>query len=169
MSVVHRRFEDERTAKLRIGQVSPPFLSPKGISSQAIDRPGHATGNASSHVHTHCKHPALSRPAVHCCCAWRRLVALQGLTIVPRQVAPPRTGPEGQACTRWQRRRPDTGVPQPGVYTAHIHSRSRSKRERERERDYTYPALRLIQVLPGHPLADPKDETVSSIQRRTSL
>ena len=37
------------------------------------------------------------------------------------------------------------------------------------ERDYTYPALRLIQVLPGHPLADPKDETVSSIQRRTSL
>ena len=33
---------------------------------------------------------------------------------------------------------------------------------RERERDYTYPALRLIQVLPGHPLADPKDETVSS-------
>ena len=25
---------------------------------------------------------------------------------------------------------------------------------RERERDYTYPALRLIQVLPGHPLAD---------------
>ena len=38
----------------------------------------------------------------------------------------------------------------------------------ERERDiyiyiyYTYPALRLIQVLPGHPLADPKDETVSS-------
>ena len=25
--------------------------------------------------------------------------------------------------------------------------------ERERERDYTYPALRLIQVLPGHPLA----------------
>ena len=42
-------------------------------------------------------------------------------------------------------------------------------RERERERYYTYPALRLIQVLPGHPLADPKDETVSSIQRRTSL
>ena len=42
-------------------------------------------------------------------------------------------------------------------------------RERERERDYTYPALRQIQVLPGHPLADPKDETVSSIQRRTSL
>ena len=36
--------------------------------------------------------------------------------------------------------------------------------ERERERDYTYPALRLIQVLPGHPLADPKDEIVSSIQ-----
>ena len=33
--------------------------------------------------------------------------------------------------------------------------------ERERERDYTYPALRLIQVLPGHPLADSKDETVS--------
>ena len=32
----------------------------------------------------------------------------------------------------------------------------------ERERDYTYPALRLIQVLPGHPLADSKDETVSS-------
>ena len=32
----------------------------------------------------------------------------------------------------------------------------------ERERDYTYPALRLIQVLPGHPLADPKDVTVSS-------
>ena len=43
------------------------------------------------------------------------------------------------------------------------------ERERERERDYTYPALRLIQVLLGHPLADPKDETVSSIQRRTSL
>ena len=42
------------------------------------------------------------------------------------------------------------------------------ERERERERDYTYPALRLIQVLPGHPLADPKDETVSPIQR-TSL
>ena len=41
--------------------------------------------------------------------------------------------------------------------------------KRERERDYTYPALRLIQVLPGHPLADPKDEIVSSIQRRTSL
>ena len=40
---------------------------------------------------------------------------------------------------------------------------------RERERDYTYPALRLIQVLPGHPLADSKDETVSSLQRRTSL
>ena len=35
-------------------------------------------------------------------------------------------------------------------------------RERERERDYTYPALRLIQVLPGHPLADAKDETVST-------
>ena len=34
----------------------------------------------------------------------------------------------------------------------------------ERERDYTYPALRLIQVLPGHPLADSKDETVSSLQ-----
>ena len=42
---------------------------------------------------------------------------------------------------------------------------------------YTYPALRVIQVLPGHPLADSKDETVSSIslslslslQRRTSL
>ena len=44
-----------------------------------------------------------------------------------------------------------------------------SQRERERERDYTYPALRLIQVLPGHPLTDPKDETVLSIQRRTSL
>ena len=43
------------------------------------------------------------------------------------------------------------------------------QRERERERYYTYPALRLIQVLPGHPLADPKDETVSPIQRRTSL
>ena len=41
--------------------------------------------------------------------------------------------------------------------------------ERERERYYTYPALRLIQVLPGHPLADSKDETVSSLQRRTSL
>ena len=27
------------------------------------------------------------------------------------------------------------------------------ERERERERYYTYPALRLIQVLPGHPLA----------------
>ena len=27
---------------------------------------------------------------------------------------------------------------------------------REREKYYTYPALRLIQVLPGHPLADPK-------------
>ena len=27
-------------------------------------------------------------------------------------------------------------------------------RERERERDYTYPALRLIQVLPGHPDVD---------------
>ena len=39
----------------------------------------------------------------------------------------------------------------------------------DRERYYTYPALRLTQVLPGHPLADPKDETVSSIQRRTSL
>ena len=38
------------------------------------------------------------------------------------------------------------------------------ERERERERDYTYPALRLIQVLPGHPLADSKDETVSSLQ-----
>ena len=37
-----------------------------------------------------------------------------------------------------------------------------SKNQGERERDYTYPALRLIQVLPGHPLADPKDETVSS-------
>ena len=29
------------------------------------------------------------------------------------------------------------------------------EREREREKYYTYPALRLIQVLPGHPLADP--------------
>ena len=28
------------------------------------------------------------------------------------------------------------------------------EREREREKYYTYPALRLIQVLPGHPLAD---------------
>ena len=48
---------------------------------------------------------------------------------------------------------------------------ARTSEEKERERDiyYTYPALRLIQVLPGHPLADPKDETVSSIQRRTSL
>ena len=36
-------------------------------------------------------------------------------------------------------------------------------RERDRERDYTNPALRLIQVLPGHPLADSKDETVPSI------
>ena len=34
----------------------------------------------------------------------------------------------------------------------------------ERERYYKYPALRLIQVLPGHPLADSKDETVSSPQ-----
>ena len=49
------------------------------------------------------------------------------------------------------------------------HAASRICQGRERERDYTYPALRLIQVLPGHPLADPKDETVSSIQRRTSL
>ena len=40
---------------------------------------------------------------------------------------------------------------------------------RERERDYTYPALGLIQVLPGQPLADSKDETVPSLQRRTSL
>ena len=46
---------------------------------------------------------------------------------------------------------------------------SGGERERETERDYTYPALRLIQVLPGHPLADSKDETVSSLQRRTSL
>ena len=46
---------------------------------------------------------------------------------------------------------------------------SKHQRERERERYYTYPALRLIQVLPGHPLADSKDETVSSLQRRTSL
>ena len=30
----------------------------------------------------------------------------------------------------------------------------------ERERDYTYPALRLIQVLPGHPLADPIDSWI---------
>ena len=28
------------------------------------------------------------------------------------------------------------------------------ERDREREKYYTYPALRLIQVLPGHPLAD---------------
>ena len=42
------------------------------------------------------------------------------------------------------------------------------ERERERERYYTYPALRLIQVLPGHPLADSKDET-GVLQRRTSL
>ena len=42
--------------------------------------------------------------------------------------------------------------------------------KRERDIYYTYPALRLIQVLPGHPLADSKDETVSSsLQRRTSL
>ena len=38
-----------------------------------------------------------------------------------------------------------------------------------RERDYTYPALRLIQVLPGHPLADSKDETVSSLQAVTRV
>ena len=43
-----------------------------------------------------------------------------------------------------------------------IQGKEARERERERERDYTYPALRLIQVLPGHPLADPKDETVSS-------
>ena len=30
------------------------------------------------------------------------------------------------------------------------------EREREREKYYTYPATRLVQVLPGHPLADPK-------------
>ena len=30
------------------------------------------------------------------------------------------------------------------------------EREREREKYYTHPALRLIQVLPGHPLAEPK-------------
>ena len=30
------------------------------------------------------------------------------------------------------------------------------KREREREKYDTYPATRLIQVLPGHPLADPR-------------
>ena len=28
---------------------------------------------------------------------------------------------------------------------------------------YTYPALRLIQVLPEHPLADSKDETVKVV------
>ena len=39
---------------------------------------------------------------------------------------------------------------------------SATEREREREKYYTYPALRLIQVLPGHPLADSNDETVSS-------
>ena len=37
-------------------------------------------------------------------------------------------------------------------------------RLREREKYYTYPALRLIQVLPGHPRADSRDETVSSLQ-----
>ena len=44
----------------------------------------------------------------------------------------------------------------------HVMQCSGPGQERERERDYTYPALRLIQVLPGHHLADPKDETVSS-------
>ena len=37
--------------------------------------------------------------------------------------------------------------------------------EREREKYYTYPATRLMQVLPGHPWQIPKDETVC-IKRR---
>ena len=39
-----------------------------------------------------------------------------------------------------------------------LHKRPTREREREREREkyYTFPALRLTQVLPGHPLADPK-------------
>ena len=46
----------------------------------------------------------------------------------------------------------------PGCYAGDIGYVFIEIRERERERDYTYPALRLIQVLPGHPLADPKRE-----------
>ena len=42
--------------------------------------------------------------------------------------------------------------------------------QRKREEYYTYPALRLIQVLPGHPLADSqKMKQCAAIQRRTSL
>ena len=58
-----------------------------------------------------------------------------------------------------------------GIVRAHelTQFQHQPKREREREKYYTYPALRLIQVLPGHPLADSKDETVSSLQRPNRL
>ena len=41
-------------------------------------------------------------------------------------------------------------------YQMHVKSGRQLKKREKREKYYTYPALRLIQVLPGRPLAEPK-------------
>ena len=65
---------------------------------------------------------------------------------------------ETERTPPFQPRRLRQGLPSPGRAWKPRSTKLEARRERERgrERDYTFPALRLTQVLPGHPLADPK-------------